>query len=187
MYAGESGSYKPGDKDFADVIAYFGIGQNQDDNKEQDKGKKEDKEPVYKPVPQGYKKEGLPGFPGSKPLPNKEGARPSWDLGKTRPGGDPELKVPKGWWGEWDSKRGEIEVYDNNGKHKGAYDPETGRFKGRADPKRRPTYNKIETSEPDWESTPQSPSQPPVRPNPIILIGGAIITVVGAIFMLAGG
>ncbi|WP_316823052.1 hypothetical protein [Pedobacter gandavensis] len=29
MYAGEAGSYKPGDKDFNDVLAYYGIGGNQ--------------------------------------------------------------------------------------------------------------------------------------------------------------
>lgn len=50
MYAGEAGSYKPGDKDFNDVLAYYGVGQNQnssqgDEDKDGpgDKGKKQTK------------------------------------------------------------------------------------------------------------------------------------------------
>lgn len=53
MYAGESGSYKPGDKYFNDVLAYYGVGQNQnssqgDDDKEGpgDKQKKQTKSSV---------------------------------------------------------------------------------------------------------------------------------------------
>nr|WP_220388902.1 colicin E3/pyocin S6 family cytotoxin [[Flexibacter] sp. ATCC 35208] len=93
------------------------------DNKQQpaegegNKGKTPYQQDSYKPVPKEYKKDGLPGFPGSSMLPPKSGARPSFDLGE---------KVPKGWLGEWDSQHGEIEVYDKKGKHQGAWDTETG-------------------------------------------------------------
>ncbi len=50
MYAGEAGSYKPGDKDFNDVLAYYGVGQNQNSSQGDgdkdgpgDKGKKQTK------------------------------------------------------------------------------------------------------------------------------------------------
>lgn len=93
------------------------------------------------PVPQEYKKNGLPGFPGSSYLPKKKGARESWDLGKTHPGGKEGKTVPKGWWGEWDSQHGEIEVYNKQGEHQGAWDPKTGEeIPGKQKDSRKPTY-----------------------------------------------
>ncbi len=87
-----------------------------------------------KPVPEKYKKDGLPGFPESKILKKKGGARVSWDLGK-------------GKHGEWDSQHGEVEVYDKNDNHQGAYDPETGQKLKEGDKKRRPTYNIVDNVE----------------------------------------
>jgi RHS repeat-associated protein len=40
MYAGEAGSYKKGDSEFGDVLAYFGIGQNQNTSQDGDPEKK---------------------------------------------------------------------------------------------------------------------------------------------------
>ena len=109
----------------------------------------------HHPVPQEYKKKGLPGFPGSKLLPRKNGARDAWDLGKTHPGGDVDETIPKGWWGEWDSQHGEVEIYNKQGEHQGARNPETGdeipnsQVKGR-----KPSYNSFSSEEPDAETMP---------------------------------
>jgi hypothetical protein len=90
-----------------------------------DPGKDEVKKHI--PVPLDYKKKGLPGFPKSRLLPNKKGARTSWDLGK-------------GKHAEWDSQHGEVEVYNKNGDHTGAFDPETGEQIKDPIKKRNPTY-----------------------------------------------
>ncbi|WP_343745230.1 CHC2 zinc finger domain-containing protein [Chitinophaga sp.] len=60
--------------------------------------------------------------------------------------GSPNVKpIPKGWWGEWDSQHGEIEVYDKQGDHQGAYDPETGLEKpGKQRNDRHPSYRKVD-------------------------------------------
>ena len=56
----------------------------------------------------------LPGFPGARVI-KRRGSRKRWLL-------------PNGDIGEWDSQHGELEVYDKTGKkHKGAYDPKTGK------------------------------------------------------------
>ena len=62
----------------------------------------------YIPPPKGP----LPGFPGSRPIGNR-GGRASWDLGGGRRG-------------SWDSQHGEVEVYGRDGRHQGAYDPNSG-------------------------------------------------------------
>lgn len=105
----------------ADAQAMFGQLKSQFSSLDQDddKKKKDEQGKGHHPVPDDYKKEGLPGFPGSRPLPNQKGARPSWDLGKTNPGGDEDRKIPKGWWGEWDFERPEVEVYDKQGDIRG--------------------------------------------------------------------
>jgi RHS repeat-associated protein len=96
-----------------------------------DPGKKKHQQPEYVPIPKDCKKE-LPGFPGSKRLKHRNGSRESWGLGK-------------GWHGEWDSERGEVEVYDRNGKHQGGYDPKTGKKReGSEKTERRPTYDSVE-------------------------------------------
>ncbi|MCK1465876.1 colicin E3/pyocin S6 family cytotoxin [Bradyrhizobium sp. CW10] len=78
----------------------------------------------YHPPPRGS----LAGFPGSVKVPGKlRGAggkiRPRWDF-------------PDGTFGEWDWQHGEVEVYDKRGRHKGAYDPDTGEKKKPAVPGR---------------------------------------------------
>jgi RHS repeat-associated protein len=100
-----------------------------DDGGKKDGVKNKDKNQVnFKPVPQSYKKHGLPGFPGSKLLKNQKGARTSWDLGK-------------GKHCEWDSENGRVEVYDKNRNHVGEFDPETGEKTKDAVPGRRPSYS----------------------------------------------
>ena len=61
----------------------------------------------------------LPGFPeatrtrSKTPIKGGGGLRRRW-------------KLPNGCICEWDSQHGEVELYDKRGRHKGAYDPETG-------------------------------------------------------------
>jgi RHS repeat-associated protein len=56
----------------------------------------------------------LPGFPGATKVKSKAG-RARWTL-------------PNGDVAEWDSRHGDVEVYDKTGKkHKGSYNPETGK------------------------------------------------------------
>ncbi|WP_311951007.1 DUF6443 domain-containing protein [Mucilaginibacter terrae] len=167
MWTETANGYKS--ENAAEAQAFFRNLQNQqndndDKNKKGEKGKNKDgskrEKPDYTPPKPEYKKKGLPGFPGSKPLPSQKGARPSWDLGGTIPSAeadkDPEdqWKVPKGWWGEWDSENAEIEVYDKQGKHRGAWDPESGANKKEGKKNRKPTYDKFHNEEPD---------SPPIR------------------------
>ncbi|WP_160715435.1 DUF6443 domain-containing protein [Chitinophaga solisilvae] len=156
------------------------------DNNDQDQnGKKKDEnkkpEGNYIPVPKDYKHKGLPGFPGSKVLPGKGGGRVSWDLSKTKPGGDPDAQpIPKGWWGEWDSQHGEIEVYDKQGNHQGAYDPETGQeFPGKKRNDRKPSY-KASPAPP-----PPTPSAIPATPPPAY--SNAFMQKMSTITGLSGG
>ncbi|WP_419699083.1 DUF6443 domain-containing protein [Mucilaginibacter sp. NFX135] len=176
-------------------------GQNDNDdggNKKGDddpdkKSKEKKKEGDHHPVPQEYKKKGLPGFTNDKGsraplLPRKAGARDTWDLGKTHPGGDEDETIPKGWWGEWDSQHGEVEVYNKQGEHQGARDPQTGdeipnsKVKGR-----RPTYNRFSSEEPDNPpiviNNPSSPGglSPTIRKVAPVAGGFTIGTVVGYI------
>lgn len=82
------------------------------------------------PIPPDCRKT-LPGFEGSKRLKSKKGARQAWVL-------------KNGWHAEWDSKRGEVEVYDKQNEHQGAYDPKTGnRRENSVDLKKKPTYKSI--------------------------------------------
>ena len=69
-------------------------------------------EPVvnYIPAPKT-----LPGFPGAQRVPRKTN-RARW-------------KDTSGDILEWDSRHGEVEVYDRQGKHKGSADPNTGKMK----------------------------------------------------------
>ena len=62
----------------------------------------------YKPAPKK-----LPAYPDATPVKNKAG-RKRWRLGN-------------GDTAEWDSLHGELEVYDRNGNHKGAFDPKNGK------------------------------------------------------------
>ncbi|WP_350340024.1 colicin E3/pyocin S6 family cytotoxin [Paraflavitalea speifideaquila] len=51
--------------------------------------------------------------------------------------------MPDGSILEWDTKKGEVEVYDKTGQvHKGGFDPKTGKQRSPAQPNRR--TNKIE-------------------------------------------
>ena len=180
-------------------------GQFFSQNQDYPKKKKEKKEQGYTPVPQDYKKKGLPGFPGSKLLPSKKGARPSWDLGglKKKGAGKDDPKMPNGSWGEWDSQHGEVEVYNKSGKHQGAWDPESGEEnEGKQQDKRKPTYNRFQSSEPDenqiiksftpfdrQQITPFRSYNTPVtvKPNPIVVIGGVIGTILIGGWILIGG
>ncbi|WP_165503550.1 DUF6443 domain-containing protein [Pedobacter hiemivivus] len=150
---------------FRELVGGFGgPGDKNKKSKEEKKSKEKTKEGDHHPVPAEFKK-GLPGFPGSKMLPRQGGARTAWDLGKTYAGGKKEggkkadeenrkNKISNGSWGEWDSQHGEIEIYNSQGEHQGARDPETGdeiensQVKGR-----RPSYNRFSTEEPDAGST----------------------------------
>jgi RHS repeat-associated protein len=89
----------------------------------------DDDQQNYKPVPKEYKKS-LPGFEGSERLKHKRGARPAWDLGK-------------GWHAEWDFQHGEVEVYNKQGEHQGAYDPATGEKIKDPVNGREPTYKSV--------------------------------------------
>ncbi|TWI93802.1 RHS repeat-associated protein, partial [Mucilaginibacter frigoritolerans] len=142
--------------DPAEIAAFFG--QNDGGKKEDDK--KKDHQGDH-PVPDEFKQKGLPGFPGSQRLKKKKGARETWDLGGTIP--LPELKkpekdrkkIPKGWTGEWDRQHGEVEVYDKQGNHQGAWDPESGEEnEGKQRDDRKPTYNKFSSEEPDAQTMP---------------------------------
>lgn len=55
----------------------------------------------------------MPAYPDATPVKNKTG-RKRWRLGN-------------GDTAEWDSLHGELEVYDRNGNHKGAFDPKNGK------------------------------------------------------------
>lgn len=159
------------------------------DKKNKDKSKSEEKtkEGDHHPVPPDYKKNGLPGFPGSKRLPPK-GKREAWDLGKTFAGGkkdnpDENEKMPKGSWGEWDSQHGEIEIYNSQGEHQGARDPVSGKFiKNSQDKKRRPDYVWSHSEEPDAAGTIMQKTfefqkiSPP--PPGVVVRNGAIATTI---------
>jgi RHS repeat-associated protein len=80
-------------------------------------------------VPEEYKRK-LPGFKGSQRLKHKQGARPAWSL-------------KKGWHAEWDFLHGEVEVYDKNGSHQGAFDPKTGEKLEDGKDDRHPTYKSV--------------------------------------------
>lgn len=69
-------------------------------------------EPVvnYIPAPKT-----LPGYPGAQRVPRKTG-RARW-------------RDANGDILEWDSRHGEVEVYDRQGRHKGSSDPNTGKMK----------------------------------------------------------
>jgi RHS repeat-associated protein len=88
----------------------------------------------------------LPGIPGAERLPNMKGKRPGWKL----PKGD----WPKGGYGEWDSKNGEVEVYDKTGKqHQGAWDPDSGKKKKDGKPDRRASRAKLDSPTADEVQT----------------------------------
>jgi hypothetical protein len=74
-------------------------------------------EPLYIPPPKT-----LPGFPDAKRVKSKS-QRARWLL-------------PDGDILEWDSLHGKVERYDKRGKHKGEFDPETGKQTKPADPSR---------------------------------------------------
>jgi len=149
--------------DPAEIASFFRhIGVNNIDD-----DKKKDQHQGDHPVPDEYKQKGLPGFPGSKRLKKKKNARETWDLGGTVP--LPELKkpekdrkkIPKGWTGEWDRQHGEVEVYDKQGKHQGAWDPQSGEEnEGKQRDDRKPTYNRFSSEEPDAQTMPIA--SPPV-------------------------
>jgi hypothetical protein len=88
---------------------------------------------VVKSPPLGYHPapKTLPGFPKAKPVKPKTGM-----------GGGKKRKRWKNDDGdilEWDYQHGKIERYNDKGKHKGEYDPDTGKETKSADPKRRIT------------------------------------------------
>ncbi|MDF2187141.1 DUF6443 domain-containing protein [Paraflavitalea sp. CAU 1676] len=113
----------------------------------------------YHPVPAEYQKS-LPGFKKSERLKHKKGARPSWSL-------------KGGKHAEWDFQHGEVEVYDRNGDHLGAFDPKTGEHLKDGKEKRNPTYKSVamdnlKASQPDEE--PESVTKPsnnaPIQQTP---------------------
>jgi hypothetical protein len=71
--------------------------------------------------------ENLEGFPGSvrtKPKTRYSGGlRRRWNLAK-------------GGFADWDYQHGEVEVYNDRGEHKGAFDPKTGAQIKPRDPKK---------------------------------------------------
>ncbi|WP_158800590.1 DUF6443 domain-containing protein [Pedobacter sp. L105] len=157
-YNWSTGGYEDGGKTISwdQVQQQYGIGQSNagnegnnsseaaDQNGQNGSGGQNNHDGNYIPVPSDYKKNGLPGFPGSSRLKPKRGARDSWDLGKN---------LPKGSWGEWDSQHGEIEVYNKQGQHQGAWDPESGdEIEGKQRTSRRPTYDRFSSEEPDSPS-----------------------------------
>jgi RHS repeat-associated protein len=129
---GEVGDDQDNSSNFGVNFGFHYIAAGADDGKKGGKGST-DPGGSYKPVPQPYKKGGLPGFPGSKLMKNQKGARTSWDLGK-------------GKWGEWDAENGKVEVYDKNKEHVGEFDPETGAQTKPANSARRPSYSRIESA-----------------------------------------
>jgi RHS repeat-associated protein len=84
---------------------------------------------AYFPLPAEYKTK-LPIFKGSKRLKHKNGARPSWDIGKGR-------------HAEWDFQHGELELYDKNGNHLGAFNPKNGEKLKEGIKKRNPSYQSV--------------------------------------------
>jgi hypothetical protein len=85
---------------------------------------------VVKNPPLGYHPapKTLPGFPKAKPVKPKTGM-----------GGGKKRKRWKNDDGdilEWDYQHGKIERYNDKGKHKGEFDPDTGKETKAADPKR---------------------------------------------------
>ena len=142
--------------------------KNNDNGKDQN-SKEKKKEGDHHPVPDDYKQNGLPGFPGSTRLKPKNGARETWDVGGTTPGDptkepDPDAKkIPKGWTAEWDYQHGEVEVFDRQGNHTGARSAETGnQIPNSLDPKRKPSYKRFD-SEPDDEYI--TPAREMYHPN----------------------
>ncbi|MDP4264022.1 MAG: colicin E3/pyocin S6 family cytotoxin [Bacteroidota bacterium] len=105
---------------------------------------------TYHPLPKEYRKS-LPGFAKSQRLKHRQGARPSWNLGK-------------GWHAEWDFQHGEVEVYDKSKQHQGAFDPKTGVKLKDAVKGRRPTYqsvamDRLKASAPDLELKVMTPEE----------------------------
>ena len=136
-------------------------GEKEKEKKAQEKKREQ---PTYIPPPAE-----LEGFPGAKKLPNKKGKRPAWTL-------------PDGGLGEWDSKRGEVEVYDKTGKkHKGGYDPETGeKREGSEDKGRTATRAKFEVKNTNVVITPPSGIRiSPPKANPqSVTVGSALLILV---------
>jgi RHS repeat-associated protein len=143
--------------------SYLG-GENEEEKKTEAKkeGKAKHGQPVYIPAPKE-----LPGFPGAKRLPNKEGKRPGWTL-------------PNGGLGEWDSQHGELEVYDKTGKkHKGGYNPETGEKNKNGDPGRIATRAKFEVNNTVLVKTPSPIRISPPKTSPqTVTLGSALLIVV---------
>ena len=116
--------------------------------KEQDKNSKSKKEDrsgqeTYIPAP----KTGLPAWPDAVPLKRGKGQRPGW-------------RLPSGELGEWDSKKGEVEIYDKTGKkHKGGFDPRSGEKRSPEVPGRKSSRSKIEVPNADEIQNSSSPSK----------------------------
>jgi len=69
----------------------------------------------YHPAPKN-----LPGFPDAKPAKPKTPVQGGGGLRKRWKDSDGDIY-------EWDSQHGAVERYDNRGKHKGEFDPKTGK------------------------------------------------------------
>nr|WP_315423729.1 DUF6443 domain-containing protein [uncultured Pedobacter sp.] len=171
------------------------------EDKKAETEKEDDVEATFKPVPPEYKKKGLPGFPGSKQIKSKSG-RVTWDLGGLKPkgAGKGDPKMPKGTFGEWDSKRGEVEIYNKEGNHQGAANPETGEEREGSQEKGRRTTKRFDSDEPDAKQIIETFTpidQPSLRirsfnlpiiskPNPVVLVGGAIGTIIVGLLIFGG-
>ena len=111
----------------------------------------------------------IPGFPGAEKLRNKKGWRPAW-------------RLPNGELAEWDSQEAELEVYDKTGKkHKGAYDPDTGKKKSEGKKERKASRAKFDIPYESYNSPyryirPQSPV--PASPNSAYATGAIIIIMI---------
>ena len=127
------------------------------------------KEAGYTPPPKS-----LPGFPGAT---------------KTKPvGGRPRWINPDGDILEWDRQHGDVERYNKQGnKHKGSYDPETGKKTKEPVPGRKTTKPMLDNPV-DYEIETQKPKIdiPPPDPATTITLGGVLI-IIGMILLAPVG
>jgi RHS repeat-associated protein len=111
----------------------------------------------------------LPGFPGAT---------------KTKPvGGRPRWINPDGDVLEWDKQHGDIERYNKQGnKHKGSYDPETGKKTKEPVPGRKTTKPMLDNPV-DYEIVTQKPRIDIPPPDPVIIITFEGVLLIGIILL----
>jgi hypothetical protein len=111
----------------------------------------------------------VPGFPGAT---------------KTKPvGGRPRWINPDGDVLEWDKQHGDIERYNKQGnKHKGSYDPETGKKTKEPVPGRKTTKPMLDNPV-DYEIVTQKPRIDIPPPDPVIIITFEGVLLIGIILL----